>query len=81
MNLTFLKFMSTPLAAAVRYGATSGMTALAAKYAIDGNTQAAIVNGIVAAVPAVIGMLTSTKSAAIAKVQAMPDHDVVPSRH
>jgi hypothetical protein len=78
MNLTFLKLMSGPLAAAVRYGVTAGMSTLAAKYAIDGNTSAAIVNGVVAAVPAVIGMLTSTKSAAVQKVEASHDLKVVP---
>lgn len=73
---SFLLLMSGPLMAALRYGVTAGATALATKYAIDGATTAAIVNGILAAASAGIGMATSTKAANIAKTADLPGTSV-----
>jgi hypothetical protein len=76
MMNSFLLLMSGPLMAALRYGVATGMASLATKYALDGATTAAIVNGVVAAATAGIGVLTSTKTANTAKVADIPGASV-----
>jgi hypothetical protein len=77
MNLTFLKLMSGPIAALVRYGVTAG-SAYAIGKGLPPDVVAAVGTAIVGAVPAVIGALTSTKAAAVQKVNAIEGVTVVP---
>lgn len=65
---SFLSLMSGPLAALLRYGLTAAGGAMVARGYVDGATAQAVVGGLATAIPAVIGALTSTKTAAAAKV-------------
>jgi hypothetical protein len=69
--MNFLSLMSGPLMALVRYAVTAGSAyALGKGLPPDVVTHAGAL--VLAGAPAVIGMLTSTKAAAVAKVADVP---------
>lgn len=76
MNPAFLSLMSGPLAALLRYGISAGATAALATHAIPDNIVAQGAAFLTACVPAIIGAITSTKSAAVAKVAELPGYGV-----
>lgn len=85
---SFLLLMSGPLMAAVRYGVTAAGAAAVARGWTDGATATAVGGGIIAAISAGIGMLTSTKSVAVQKVAdikgarvQLPNGDTVGDAH
>lgn len=70
--MNFLSLMSGPLMALARYGVTAAAGAVVARGYVDGATAQTIGAGLLAAVAAGIGALTSTKTAAIAKAADVP---------
>jgi hypothetical protein len=76
MNAAILSMMSGPIMAAARYAITAAGAAVVAKGYTDGATASTVGAGILALLSAGLGMLTSTKTAAIAKVADLPGYAV-----